>query len=287
MSVWTSPSGRTLVDFGQNLVGWLKITTRGQAGATITVRHAEVIEHDELGTRPLRSAAATDTFVCSGGADVFEPTLTFHGFRYAEITGLAEPVTAQNVVAVVVSSDLTRTGTFACSDDLVNQLHSNVVWSQRGNFLDLPTDCPQRDERQGWTGDIAVFAPTAAYLFDVEAFLADWMLDLAAETEHADGVVPLIVPNVLKLLENKPGWPSDTPTSIWGDAGCGCRGLSGRRTATARSWSSATRRWPCTCAPAPPAPPTAACGTPGSSSATGSTPPLRRRTRSRPWPTST
>ena len=219
VAVWTSPSGRTLIDFGQNLVGWLKITTRGAAGSTITVRHAEVIEHDELGTRPLRSAAATDTFICSGGGDVVEPTFTFHGFRYAEITGLTEPVSADTVVAVVVSSDLARTGTFACSDDPVNQLHSNVVWSQRGNFVDLPTDCPQRDERQGWTGDIAVFAPTAAYLFDVETFLADWLLDLTAETENADGVVPLIVPNVLKLLENKPGWPSDTPTSIWGDAG--------------------------------------------------------------------
>ena len=216
--VWTSPSGKTLIDFGQNLVGWLRITTTGEAGSAITVRHAEVIEHDELGTRPLRSARATDTFIRSGGRDVFEPTLTFHGFRYAEITGLDEPVGPQNVVAVVVHSDLPRTGSFACSDDLVNQLHSNVVWSQRGNFLDLPTDCPQRDERQGWTGDIAVFAPTAAYLFDVKTFLADWMLDLAVETEHADGVVPLIVPNVLKLLDNKPGWPSDTPTSIWGDA---------------------------------------------------------------------
>ncbi|HEY5784586.1 MAG TPA: family 78 glycoside hydrolase catalytic domain, partial [Microlunatus sp.] len=191
VEVWTSPSGKTLIDFGQNLVGWLKITTAGVAGSTITIRHAEVIEHDELGIRPLRSARATDTFIRSGGLDVFEPTLTFHGFRYAEITGLDQPVSAENVVAVVVHSDLPRTGTFACSDELVNRLHNNVVWSQRGNFLDLPTDCPQRDERQGWTGDIAVFAPTAAYLFDVKTFLADWMLDLAVETEHADGVVPL------------------------------------------------------------------------------------------------
>ena len=218
VEVWTSPSGKTLVDFGQNLVGWVKLCTRGEAGTVITVRHAEVIEHSELGTRPLRSAAATDTFVLSGGDDVFEPTLTFHGFRYVEVAGLVDPVTADNLVAVVVHSEMARTGTFACSNELVNQLHSNVVWSQRGNFLDLPTDCPQRDERLGWSGDIAVFAPTAAYLFDVSTFLRDWLLDLAAETENADGVVPLIVPNVLTLLHNKPGWRSDTPTAIWGDA---------------------------------------------------------------------
>ena len=219
VAVWTSPSGKTLIDFGQNLVGWLKITSTGEAGSTITVRHAEVIEHDELGTRPLRSARATDTFIRSGGLDVFEPTLTFHGFRYAEVTGLDEPISAQNVVAVVVHSDLPRIGTFACSDDLVNQLHRNVVWSQRGNFLDLPTDCPQRDERQGWTGDIAVFAPTAAYLFDVSGFLRDWLLDLAAEQRAANDIVPLVVPDVLKLLDNATGWPSDTPTAIWSDAG--------------------------------------------------------------------
>ncbi|HYI58787.1 MAG TPA: family 78 glycoside hydrolase catalytic domain [Microlunatus sp.] len=218
VAVWTSPSGKTLVDFGQNLVGWVKVTTQGEAGSRITVRHAEVIEHSELGARPLRSAAATDTFICSGGDDVFEPTMTFHGFRYVEVSGLEEPITADNLVAVVVSSDLDRIGTFACSDELVNQLHSNVVWSQRGNFLDLPTDCPQRDERLGWTGDIAVFAPTAAYLFDVSAFLRDWLLDLEVETVDGNGTVPLIVPNVLKLLDKKPGWPLDAPTAIWGDA---------------------------------------------------------------------
>ncbi|HEY5980622.1 MAG TPA: family 78 glycoside hydrolase catalytic domain [Microlunatus sp.] len=218
VAVWTSPSGKTLIDFGQNLVGWLKITTSGAAGSSVVVRHAEVIEHDELGTRPLRSALATDTFIRSGGRDVFEPTLTFHGFRYAEVTGLEEPISAANVVAVVVHSELTRTGAFACSDDLVNQLHSNVVWSQRGNFLDVPTDCPQRDERQGWTGDIAVFAPTAAYVFDVSGFLRDWLLDLAAEQHAAGDVVPLVVPDVLKLLDNPTGWPSDTPTAIWSDA---------------------------------------------------------------------
>ena len=181
VEIFTSPSGRTLVDFGQNLVGWLRFTVQGEAGQAITVRHAEVLEAGELGVRPLRSAKATDTFILSGGLDSFEPTKTFHGFRYAEIAGWPGTLTADDVEAVVVHSDLERTGTFECSNELVNQLHRNIVWGLRGNFLDLPTDCPQRDERLGWTGDIAVFAPTAAYLYDVKGFLQDWLLDLAAE----------------------------------------------------------------------------------------------------------
>ena len=160
VKVWTSPAGATLVDFGQNLVGWLRFTVQGPAGSEITVRHAEVLEHDELGTRPLRSARATDRFILSGGVDAFEPTKTFHGFRYAEVTGWPGELTADALEAVVVHSELRRTGTFECSDELLNQLHRNVVWGLKGNFLDVPTDCPQRDERLGWTGDIAAFAPT-------------------------------------------------------------------------------------------------------------------------------
>ena len=138
-----------------------------------------MLEHEELGTRPLRSAEATDRFILSGGVDTFEPTRTFHGFRYAEIDGYPGELTTAAIEAVVVHSDLTRTGTFACSDEALNQLHRNVVWSMRGNFLDVPTDCPQRDERLGWTGDIAVFAPTAVFLYDVAGFLDDWLADLA------------------------------------------------------------------------------------------------------------
>src|SRR5206468_6807101 len=132
--------------------------------------------------------------------DVFEPTLTFHGFRYAEVTGEVD-----DLVAVVVHSDLERIGHFECSDELLNQLHRNVVWGARGNFLDVPTDCPQRDERLGWTGDLAVFAPTAAFLFDVKAFLRDWLADLAVEQRAAGGRVPLVVPDVLKYVEPPAG----------------------------------------------------------------------------------
>jgi alpha-L-rhamnosidase len=216
--IWSSPSGRTLVDFGQNLVGWLRLRARGESGDTITVRHAEVLEHDELGVRPLRTAKATDRFILSGGDDVFEPTMTFHGFRYAEVDGYPGELTADALDAVVVHSDLVRTGRFSCSDDLLDQLHSNVVWGLRGNFLDVPTDCPQRDERLGWTGDLAVFSPTAAFLYDVQAFLADWLLDLAVEQEAQDGRVPFIVPDMLKYLDPQDsGLEAAASTAVWGD----------------------------------------------------------------------
>jgi alpha-L-rhamnosidase len=218
VKVWTSPAGATLVDFGQNLVGWLRFTVQGDAGAQVTIRHAEVLEHDELGTRPLRTAAATDRLILSGGADTFEPTLTFHGFRYAEVTGWPGELTADSVEAVVVHSDLRRTGTFECSDDMLNQLHRNVVWGLKGNFLDVPTDCPQRDERLGWTGDIAAFAPTAAYLFDVSGFLSDWLVDVDLEQRHADGMVPFVVPDVLKYDDAPSDFPAPESTAVWSDA---------------------------------------------------------------------
>ena len=220
--IWTSPAGRTLVDFGQNLVGWMRVRVQGPAGRTVTLRHAEVLEDGELGTRPLRGAAATDRLVLSGGADEFEPTFTFHGFRYAEVEGWPRELTADALTAVVVSSDLRRTGEFACSDELVSQLHRNAVWSTRGNFLDVPTDCPQRDERLGWTGDIAAFAPSAAYLFDVDDFLRDWLRDLAAEQRAADGMVAWVVPDVLKYLVGNQvdATPFGRPdsTAIWSDS---------------------------------------------------------------------
>jgi alpha-L-rhamnosidase len=218
VQILISPSGKTLVDFGQNLVGWLRFTVRGAAGARITVRHAEVLEDGELGTRPLRTAKASDTCILSGGEDFFEPTKTFHGFRYAEISGWPGTLTPGSLEAVVVHSELERTGEFECSNPLVNQLHRNIVWGLKGNFLDLPTDCPQRDERLGWTGDIAVFAPTAAFLYDVKGFLQDWLLDLAAEQEAADGLVPITVPDALKYCPAPPGFPEMESSALWSEA---------------------------------------------------------------------
>ena len=208
-AIFTSPSGKTLVDFGQNLVGWLRISVQGEAGHTVTLRHAEVLEHNELGTRPLRFAAATDHYTLKGGGvETWEPRFTFHGFRYAQIDNWPSELRLEDIRAVVVHSDLQRTGWFECSDPLINQLHQNVVWGMRGNFLDIPTDCPQRDERLGWTGDIQVFAPTASFLYNVNGFLSSWLKDLAADQEE-NGAVPAVIPHVLA---------APLPAAAWGDA---------------------------------------------------------------------
>ncbi|MDQ0613996.1 alpha-L-rhamnosidase [Microbacterium sp. W4I4] len=219
--IWTSPRGETLVDFGQNLVGWIRFTVTGPAGTQITIRHAEVLEHGELGTRPLRHARATDVFVLSGGSDTFEPTFTFHGFRYAEISGWPGELDADSIEAVVVHSATRATSEFECSDPLVNQLVHNSIWGQKGNFLDVPTDCPQRDERLGWTGDLAAFAPSACFQFDSADFMHKWLLDLLEETRHhPEGIVPITVPDILKYAEFTNGFTLNGlgPTAIWNDA---------------------------------------------------------------------
>jgi len=211
MAITTSPSGRTIIDFGQNLVGRLRLRVCGEAGQTITLRHAEVLEHGELCTRPLRLAQATDSYTLRGDdEEIWEPRFTFHGFRYAEVEGWPGEVHRDDIRAVVCHSDLERIGWFECSDPLINQLHENVVWSMRGNFLSIPTDCPQRDERLGWTGDIQVFAPTACFLYESAGFLASWLADLAAEQDTARGVVPFVVPNILPM--------HSIPAAAWGDA---------------------------------------------------------------------
>ncbi|MRX45239.1 alpha-L-rhamnosidase [Agromyces kandeliae] len=208
--VLQSPSGRIVVDFGQNLVGRLRIRVKGPRGTTVMLRHAEVLEDGELAVRPLRNAAATDTYILRGeNEESWEPEFTFHGFRYAEISGWPGDFDPDAVTAIVIHSDMERTGWFGCSDPLITRLHENAVWSMRGNFLSLPTDCPQRDERLGWTGDIQVFAPTAASLFDVRGFLASWLRDLTLEQQAAEGIVPFVVPNVLS---------SPVPAAAWGDA---------------------------------------------------------------------
>jgi alpha-L-rhamnosidase len=211
IAIFKSPSGRTVVDFGQNLVGKVRVSVNGGAGQTITLRHAEVLENGELAMRPLRTAEATDRYTLRGdGPETWEPAFTFHGFRYAEVEGWPGELRPEDISAVVLHSDLERTGWFECSDPLINRLHENVIWSMRGNFLSIPTDCPQRDERLGWTGDLQVFTPTASFLYDTAGFLQSWLGDLAAEQKDAGGVVPVVVPDV---LPEKP-----VPTAAWGDA---------------------------------------------------------------------
>ena len=213
VSVWTSPSGKTLVDFGQNLVGRLRITVAGDAGSTVTLRHAEVLQDGELCTRPLREADATDRYILAGaGEETWEPRFTIHGFRYAEITGWTGGDIEANVVARVYHTDMQRTGWFECSNPDLNRLHENVLWSMKGNFVDIPTDCPQRDERLGWTGDIQVFAPTASFLYDCSGMLSSWLKDVAAE-QLPDGTVPWYVP----VIPGGSYWTPIRPGAVWGD----------------------------------------------------------------------
>lgn len=238
--VITSPSGATILDFGQNLVGRLRIIVDGERGRELTLRHAEVLEHGELGIRPLRNAKATDHYTLAGGGpETWEPRFTFHGFRYAAIENWPGDLDPASVTAVVIHSDMERTGWFDSSHTLINRLHENVLWGMRGNFLYLPTDCPQRDERLGWTGDIQVFSPTASYLYDVDGFLSGWLEDLALEQKAKGGVVPFIVPDVLGGFSE--------PAAAWGDAATivpwvlherfGDLGVLGTQFASMKAWA--------------------------------------------------
>jgi alpha-L-rhamnosidase len=209
-AISATPAGHSIVDFGQNISGRLRITVDGPTGRTVVLRHAEVLEDGELATGPLRSATQRDEYTLAGtGREVWEPRFTVHGFRYAEVRGWPGELRAEDVQAVICHTDMRRTGWFGCSDPLLNRLHDNVVWSMRDNFVDLPTDCPQRDERLGWTGDIQVFAPTASFLFDCAGLLTSWLADVAAEQRQL-GTVPPFVP-WLPLGELK-------AAAAWGDA---------------------------------------------------------------------
>ncbi|MGX5654255.1 family 78 glycoside hydrolase catalytic domain [Geodermatophilus nigrescens] len=208
VAVTTSPSGATVVDFGQVLVG----RVRGPRGHTVTLRHAEVLEDGELATRQLRYAWSVDRYTLAGGQDeTWEPRSTFHGFRYLQVDDWPGALDPADVTAVVCSSDTRRTGSFTSSSPVLDRLHENVVWSTRGNFLSIPTDCPQRDERLGWTGDLQVFSGAAATLVDCDAFLASWLTDLALEQRRNGGVVPIIVPTA--MAEDSEG-----VVAAWGDA---------------------------------------------------------------------
>ncbi|WP_221583700.1 glycoside hydrolase family 78 protein [Microbacterium sp. G2-8] len=230
VEVITTPSGRTILDVGQNLVGRVRVRVPAMdSGSVVTLRHAEVLEDGELGTRPLRAARATDEIVSAGDPFVYEPQFTFHGFRYVEVTGWPGEIDPGDFTAVVTHTDMRRLGEFEASDADLGRLHENIVWGMRGNFLDVPTDCPQRDERLGWTGDLAVFAPTAAFLYDTSGMLGGWLRDLEAD-QADDGNVPLYVPSFsasddLPPLDAEAGWGDAATIVPWtlyertGDAG--------------------------------------------------------------------
>ena len=199
--------GRWTFDLGQNMVGVVRLRASAPAGAVLTVRHGELLAADgTIYTANLRSASATDVYICRGeGVETWQPPFTFHGFRYVEITGLPDPPAAETVTGIVLGSDLPPAGTFACSDERINQLQRNIVWGLRGNFVSIPTDCPQRDERMGWMGDAQVFAPTAAYNAEIAAFMTKWMTDVA-DAQRGDGAHSDVAPVTRGLNYGTPAW---------------------------------------------------------------------------------
>ncbi|HVX47723.1 MAG TPA: family 78 glycoside hydrolase catalytic domain [Mycobacteriales bacterium] len=220
-SVTRRPDGRILVDFGQNLVGWARLRLRGNAGDRILLRHAEALQADgELYTIALRSATATDEYIFRGDpeGEVFEPRFTVHGFRYLEISGYDGDL---DIVARVAFADMEQIGEFHCSNPALDKLQQNIVWGQRGNFLSVPTDCPQRDERLGWTGDAQVFAATAAFNYDVRGFFKKWITDLV-DAQRPSGAVTHVAPDILSdgfrlrsATGDSPDWAG---AAGWGDA---------------------------------------------------------------------
>lgn len=196
----TTPSGKTIVDFGQNFAGVIRFKSNPPASSsssTLVIRHAEVLEKGELGVRPLRDCRATDIIKLSASHSLkgYQPRFTFHGFRYAEFTGW-DGLALSDIEGVVMQTAMERTGSFECSHALINQLHSNVIWSCIGNTISVPTDCPQRDERLGWTGDLQVITPTLSFLFDSSGFLNGWMKDTYVDQKENDGIVPVVIPNM-------------------------------------------------------------------------------------------
>ncbi|KAJ4127870.1 hypothetical protein NW768_008150 [Fusarium equiseti] len=214
----TTPSGKTIIDFGQNLVGYVRIKrVQGQRGHKVTLRHAEVLEGGELGTRPLRLCDATDIYTLRGDAEpeTYEPRFTYHGFRYVQIEDWpSSDDVSQALEAVVCHTDMEEQGKFACSNDKLNQLFSNVRWSMRDNFLSIPTDCPQRDERLGWTGDLALFAPTATFIYGCYPILKDWLKGVWYDQQQRDGIPPMVSPNILDKCKI---WGPIWPCAIWHD----------------------------------------------------------------------
>ncbi|MDR1825370.1 MAG: glycoside hydrolase family 78 protein [Bifidobacteriaceae bacterium] len=210
----------TRVSLNQNLAGWLRLRVKGYKGQTVTVRHAEAIEPDgSLFTRVLRTARATDTYtLAADGETVLEPRFTYHGFQYADVLTEAEVLSAE---AVAVSSDMPVFGRIETSHELLNRFAQNVDWTLRCNFISVPSDCCQRDERLGWTGDAELFSPTAAVLHDTEAFYRSWLRDMYLEQDrHGDGAVSSVVPNVLRMEDMPMGGTHMDPwgRTAWADA---------------------------------------------------------------------
>lgn len=214
VKIFRTPKGNLIVDMGQNMVGWLKLKVTGNKGTVVTLRHAEVMDKfGEFYTTNLRVANSQLTYTLAGtGEETYEPRFTFMGFRFVEVTGFPGELTLDNLTGVVVHSDMAVTGSYECSNPLINQLQHNIQWGQKGNFVDVPTDCPQRDERLGWTGDAQAFCRTAAYNMDVSSFFTKWLKDISAD-QKPGGEVPDVIPDIL----GKQGSTTTQPSAGWGD----------------------------------------------------------------------
>jgi alpha-L-rhamnosidase len=214
VKVFKTPKGSLVVDMGQNMVGWIRLKVTGEKGTVVTLRHAEVMDkYGEFYTTNLRSAKCQLTYTLAGiGEEIYEPRFTFMGFRFVEVNGFPGDLKPENITGVVVHSDMTPTGSFECSNPLINQLQHNILWGMKGNFVDIPTDCPQRDERLGWTGDAQAFCRTAAFNMDVSAFFTKWLKDVAAD-QRPGGEVPFVIPDVL----DPQGSPVALASAGWGD----------------------------------------------------------------------
>ena len=210
IEIFETPEGDTVLDMGQNMIGWIRLKVEGEEGTKVTLRHAETLDrYGNFYTDNLRSADQENIYILKGdGVEIWEPRFTFQGFRYVAIEGFPGELTPDAITGVVLHSDMEPTGHFQSSNELVNQLQHNIVWGQKGNFLDIPTDCPQRDERMGWTGDIQVFAETANLNMNTNAFLTKWLADLEAD-QNEEGSIPFVVPDVLEGFG----------AAGWGDAG--------------------------------------------------------------------
>lgn len=213
MAITTAKDGEVIYDFGQNFAGVIHMKLNGKAGQVITVRHAEILNPDgTLNTTFLRTAKATATYICRDGEQEYSPRFSYMGFRYAGVKGI-DPKELE-IEAVALYSDVAQHGGFHCSDEMLNKLQSNITWSAKSNFVDIPTDCPQRDERMGWTGDINVFAPTALYNFELSRFLEKWLRDVKAEQLPTGGL-----PNTVPVQGYAfPATMPEMAVDWWGDA---------------------------------------------------------------------
>lgn len=213
IKVFTTPKGESVIDFGQNLVGWVRVSVQGNAGDSIKISHAEVLDKGgNFYTENLRSAKAQNIYILKDNKRrIFEPQFTWQGFRYIKVEGIPGKLDPGDFTAVAIYSDMKPSGSFACSDSMLNRLQHNIQWGQKGNFLDVPTDCPQRDERLGWTGDAQVFSHTAAFNMNVHNFFTKWLKDVAAD-QYPSGSIPYIIPDVFTNGNNEVGGSSG-----WGD----------------------------------------------------------------------